>query len=277
MAYSILVAIDESEWSNAAIELALWICQRGGRQTRLTGLHVVGVTQTQGRLLEDISGMLGFEPVVVPKKVEDYYMDRGRRLVSDFEARCTEAGVEHRGVLEKGPIVDTICHHAAASDVVIIGLRGETEERVPGQGGGTAHRVVRNAQVSCLVVPRGLHTITGIALGYDASDGAGRALRAAAHLAEVCGAEVHAIHVGPVTPDDPLETARNKLGALGDDLHLLHVDGEPHEVLPATAAQVGCNVLALGYRGRSALKDIFLGRTTEWLIGRVDLGMLVAR
>jgi hypothetical protein len=25
------------------------------------------------------------------------------------------------------------------------------------------------------------------------------------------------------------------------------------------------------------LKDIFLGRTTEWLVGQVDLGILVAR
>ena len=46
---------------------------------------------------------------------------------------------------------------------------------------------------------------------------------------------------------------------------------------PAIAKELGCDLIALGYRGRSRVRDIFLGRTTEWMIGQVPIAILVAR
>jgi nucleotide-binding universal stress UspA family protein len=117
--------------------------------------------------------------------------------------------------------------------------------------------------------------IRSMALGYDGSDGARRALRSTAHLAELLGTDVHMICVGTAPPD--LGEAEAELRAAGAKVTVHRIDGEPQEALPNEAVKNGCDLLALGFRGRSALKDMFLGRTTEWLVGQVDLGILVAR
>lgn len=228
-----------------------------------------------GRWIDDLSGLLGFEPIVVPQQVEAFYRERGQKMLDAVIARATAASVPAKEILVTGNVVDTICAHGASSDLIVMGLRGETEERFPGQGGATTERVIRHAPVSTLVVPQGMARIRSIALGYDGSDGARRALRATAHLAELLGAEVHAICVA-VAPAN-LGQAEEQLTSLGVPVTVHRVDGEPREALPNEAARNGCDLLALGYRGRSALKDIFLGRTTEWLVGKVDMGILVAR
>jgi nucleotide-binding universal stress UspA family protein len=287
----LLVPIDGSPWSSAAADVALWIAAQSraryasalvadtGTRARspveLEALHVVAVTQVSGRWLEDLGGLLGLEPVVVPQQVEAYYRERGRTLLDALLERAAAASVPAKQTLVTGNVVDTIGAHAAASDLVVMGLRGETEERFPGQGGTTTERVIRAATVSTLVVPQGLAHVRALALGYDGSDGARRAVRATAHLAELCGAAVHVICVGAVPAD--LGLVEEQLGSLGAPVAVHRVDGEPREALPNEAAKHGCDVLALGYRGRSVLKDIFLGRTTEWLVRQVDMATLVAR
>jgi nucleotide-binding universal stress UspA family protein len=291
MTTRLLVPIDESPWSASAVDLALWIAEQSRSRygaalvadpartgparspVEIEALHVVGVTQVSGRWIEDMAGLLGFEPVVVPEQVEAFYRHRGQKLLDGVRARATAAAVPARFTLVTGNVADTICAHAASSDLVVIGL--ETEERFPGQGGAVTERVVRKAPVSTLVVPQGMARIRSLALGYDGSDGARRALRSTAHLAELLGADVHVICVGVSPPD--LADAEEQLRSVGVRVAVHRVDGEPQEALPNEAAKNGCDVLALGYRGRSALKDIFLGRTTEWLVGQVDLGILVAR
>lgn len=275
MVTTILVPIDDSRWSRGAAALARWLAARPEAEVRVTGLHVVNVTQVRGRFLEDLAGLLGFEPVVVPDRVEKHFLDLGRKLLDAFAAACAAEGVACETVLEQGNVVDRIVHHAAAHDLVVLGLRGETEERFPGQGGGTAERVLRRVPTTTLVAPADLRSLSGVVLGYDGSAGANRALVATARLVELARVPVHAVYVGDEAEAVDLEPVRQRLGDAA--LTTAVVPGEPQEVLPAEAARLGYDLLALGYRGRSRIKDIFLGRTTEWLVGHVDIGVLVAR
>ena len=55
------------------------------------------------------------------------------------------------------------------------------------------------------------------------------------------------------------------------------MDGEPHEALAAGAIDAGADLLVIGYRGRSWLSDVLLGRVTEFLLGKLSIAMLVAR
>ena len=173
MTTRLLVPIDESPWSLSAVDLALWIA--GQSRTRyeaalvadpartgparspveIEALHVVGVTQVSGRWIEDMAGLLGFEPVVVPEQVEAFFRDRGKKLLDAVRGRATAANVPTRSTLVTGNVVDTICAHAASSDLVVMGLRGETEERFPGQGGSVTERVPPNVgmYIECLPGP----------------------------------------------------------------------------------------------------------------------------
>ena len=278
MAWRVLVALDGSRWSDGAADAALWLAENAGDAIRLSALHVVNVTRVRGRWLEDLGGLLGLEPVVVPEAVEAYFKARGEEVLKTFVDRAADRGATVHTILDQGGVVERVAHHGGTADLVVLGVRGETEEDLTGLGGTTVERTLRHLTASALVVPGPLPAITGIAVGVDGSPGAARGLLAAAHLAELVPVPLHLIHVGDHAPDpDPLEEARAVLDGRSVQIFTHRTDGEAHEALPAEAARLGCNVLALGFRGRSHLKDVFLGRITEWMVGRVDLALLIGR
>jgi nucleotide-binding universal stress UspA family protein len=280
MTTSILVTVDESPWSQSAVAcptIHRATSTARGAAVRLTALHVVSVTRIRGRWVQDLAGLLGFEPVVVPEAVEAHYMERGRRLLAEVEAKAAARGVAVSVVLEQGAVADRLVHHADKADLLVMGSRGETEEQFAGQGGGTAERVLRRVSTTTLVVPRGKSALRGVLLGFDGSDGANLALRATLHLAELCDVPVDVVHVAEQAPTpDPLDEARADL-AHARLRSVQRVGGEPREALPAEAVRLDCDTLALGFRGHSQIKDVMIGRTVEWLAGRVDLAILVSR
>jgi nucleotide-binding universal stress UspA family protein len=274
----ILVALDGSIWSDAVTRMAIELARDTERPTRLTAIHVVSVVRMSGKRLRDLAGFLGFEPVIVPEKVEAFYRQRGQDILDGFAEACEEAGVVHRELLEQGNVVERLVHHGDKSDLVLIGARGDRELAWPGMGGTTVERVVKNLETRALVVPQDQGPLTGILLGYDGSDGSAKALRATRHLLELVPLPVHAVYVTEGKLErDPLQEVRDHLAGLDVELHLHRMDGEPREVLVSAASEHGCNLIALGYRKRSIIGDVFLGRVTEWLLRYVPVALLISR
>lgn len=274
----ILLPVDGSEWSAAAARYTCFLAQENSEALSVTALHVVGVMGPSGATLRDIAGRLGFEPVLVPGDVESFYMKQGRAHLDLAEATFKQSSVPFQALLEQGNIVERILHHSARADLVIMGARGLTETTYPGFGGGTLERVVKALETSVLVVPKSMEQPQGILLAYDGSEGSGRALRAVRHLLELRPLPVHAVHVtqGPVGAD-PLLEVQQVLADSGVALHCHRIPGLAREVLPKAAKDLGCDLIAIGYRGHSIVQDIFLGRTTEWLLRYVDTALLIAR
>ncbi len=278
MTTRMLVPIDESTWSQAALDTAIDLAQRARLPVSLHLLHVVNVTTIQGRLVEDLSALLGLEPVLVPQKVAALYRARGQALLDAALARAAHAGVSATATLDQGAVVDCIVKHGNPADLVVMGSRGDTEQRFPGQGGGTADRILRRGHFPTLITTDRAIQLRRVALAYDGSVGADLALALCLRLASLVELEVVALHIAPSPPQpDPLAPALARLTEAGVVVHARHATGEARDALPAQALAAGCDVLALGHRGHAALKDIFLGRTTEWLVGGVNLGLLVAR
>jgi nucleotide-binding universal stress UspA family protein len=248
------------------------------RTAHITALHVITVAPISGRLLQDMAGMLGFEPVVVPPAVEGVWRARGQELLDAFAADCAAAGVECRTVLETGSVLSRVLHHGQAADLVIAGSRGETEALYPGQG-GTLERLVKRLSVSALQVPRQGLGFTGITLGYDGSEGARRALRVTARMGDWLKCPIQVVRVldGRRRDGDPLVEAINYLGEEGLTAAAVQLEGEAQEVLPVVAERAGHDLLVVGFRGRSSLTRLLLGRVTERLLDVRDLALLVAR
>jgi nucleotide-binding universal stress UspA family protein len=274
----ILVALDGSPWSQAVTRMALGLCRSAESPPRLTAIHVVSVVRMSGQRLRDLAGFLGFEPVLVPEKVETFYRQRGQEILDAFGAACDEAGIPHRCILEQGNVVERLVHHGDQADLVIIGARGDRELAWPGMGGNTVERVVKGLETRALVVPKDQGALTGILLGYDGSAGASKALRATRHLLHFVKLPVHAVCVDSARKGgDPLAEVQRHFEGLEVELHLHRRSGEPHEALVAAASDLGCNLLAVGYRERSIIGDMFLGRVTEWLLRYVPVAILVSR
>ncbi len=278
MARTLLVGLDESPWGQAAAQTALRIAELSATPRRLVGLHVVGVTHLSGDLVRDLAGLLGFEPVLVPEQVELVYRRRGTRLLRRFEAQAKARGIECRTLLETGAQVPRLVHHAAGADLTLLGVRGESEEQDPGTGGGRVERFVKHAPNSVLVTGNKPVALSGVTLGFDGSQGSVCALRAVRNLLGGAPMQVQVVHVGPIRRGtDPLDEARQELADSGLDCSFVRVEGEPHEALAGAAEEAGHQLLALGYRGRSVLGELLLGRVTEQLLGRAELSLLIAR
>lgn len=278
MPFRVLAPLDASPWSRSSLEVALWIAAHG-RAVEVMALHVVNVTHVQGRWLEDLRGMLGIEPIVVPEGVEKYYVDRGQALLALAAARATALDLPLELVLERGAVAERIGWTAGDRDLIVLGVRGETEEAWPGQGGGTIQHVLRRITTPALVVPNGQTSIGSIALAFDGGAGAMRALGATRHLLSTLAVPppVHVLHIAESAPSpDPLEAAATALADLGVELHLHRVSGEPQEALVAEAARLGCDVLALGRHGRSRLHDLLVGTMPARLVGEIELALLIA-
>lgn len=260
----ILLALDGSEWASAASTVALDLEARVP-DVALTGLHVVNVVKPSGNFLKDLPGRLGFEPAVVEDDVEEAASEHGRRILGTFKVDAETAGLETRTILEHGSVAERILHHAETSDLLVMGFKGETEQRFPGQGGGTVAQIIECITVPVVLVPPNATKIDGVAIAYDGSDGARHALAAVRRIFEGSGVLIHAVFV---TADgsgaEVLDDVEHGLSGCPVRKHVI-LSEDVRGGLKRALAETGAQLLALGFRGRSTLRDFFLGSTSEYL------------
>lgn len=275
MAMRVLAAVDGSSYSEATIRVAVDLCVQLGAE--LTTLNVVNVTsRSSGNLFRDIVSRFGFEPAHVDPAVEQAHLQRGRRVLNRAAAAARAAGVPVVERLAQGAVHEEI--HAAAlhTDLMVMGLRGTTEDSVTGRGGSTLHEVSHSENPPLLVVPRTLERVQSLALGYDGSEGAAHVL-SCLRMWMRAGFRpvVHAMFVG--TGQDPLGEVEDQLPDLTVHLHRLPDAGEPvHKLLADNAIALGADVLALGFRGDRPLKDFLYGSAADHLIKAGTIGLLIA-
>jgi len=275
MTCRILLCTDGSTFSKAAAAMAIQIAA-AHEDAVLVALHVVNVVVPSGNLLKDIPGRLGFEPAVVSPEVESAHTRKGEDVLAEVARDAEIAGVLAQTLIDQGVVRERIAHHARHADLVIMGMRGLTEDSHPGQGGGNLDQAIDDLLVPVLFVSRGHEKITGIALGYDGSDGAAQAIKAAEIIAEPTKVPVHAIYV---SADGTGGEILDECEQIYPDLHVNRMvvrADEPHTAVAEAAVTQGANVLALGFRGRSKVKDFLFGTAAHFIIANTNLMVLVA-
>lgn len=276
MSIRILVALDESSFAKAAGEVALDLARRIP-DAELEALSVLPVTRASGNMLKDIPGTLGFEPAIVSEADYDSHRKEHQALLDAYRLRVQALGGTVKLVLEEGAVAEVIERHARHADLVVMGLRGHTEERFPGQGGNTTGRLYSELP-RLLLVPQGMNRLQTFCMGYDGSAGAAHAVTALRRVTEGWNADVHAIFVSE-------DGAGGKvLDELDEELpqQTLHkhvkVGDSPHEVIAAEARRLGADALVLGFKGSHPVRDLLFGSTSEHAaLGQLDLAVLVAR
>ena len=276
MTIRILLPHDGSTCAHAATSVALQLAS-SLTDTQLVVLHVVNVRPATGNFLEDLSGRLGFEPAVVRTDVADAKQTSGELILSAVAERARQAGVSVETVQVTGVVSETVLEHSHDKDLVVMGIRGQTEDRYLGQGGEMSSWLPQRSSTPVLLVPAAVESISSIALGWDGSAAARHTLRPVRRIAAAAGLAVHAIHV---TPDGTGAALLDELDSMleGVELSKHVVQGtRAHRTLVEASQQCGANVLALGYLGRSKVKDLFFGSSTERVLMDQQLAVLVVR
>ena len=277
MSNRILLCIDQSSFSEAATAVAVQIA-RAVEDARLTILHVVNVKEPTGNIVKDLPGRLGFEPAVVRPEVVRQHEAAGQQLLEAAQRAATLGeirDVETR--CDTGSVAERIAHHARLCDLVVMGLRGDTEDQFPGQGGSVLGSVMSSVSAPILFVTREARRLESIAVGYDGSTSAARAVHALEPLVEGLGLQVHAIFVSHDGAGGEVLSEVAEILPGADIVEHVVAGEEAHVEIAREAGEAGADCLALGFRGHSPLKDFLYGSATEYILMHTKMMVLVAR
>lgn len=260
-----------------------------GRQTGafLTGLYVRSLPPVPTPLAYPLTGFVIGEPIALSphmlQEVGDRQMehdahedDRQTEVFAEFLGSARTAGVRADTLVRLGDVEQGVLDAARATDLVMLGRGRKTDMSLLGSVAGS---IVRSVERPVLIVPerRALRTI---AVAYDGSPGADRALAMAADLAlhwREAAPRVVLIGVTRRGPDSLrfLEPARRYLNVC-DLPHTVRAgSGEAEWLIDGLAFQENADLLCIGAYRHSLARDVLLGSTTQAILERWDRPILL--
>jgi nucleotide-binding universal stress UspA family protein len=262
----LLLATDSSEFSEGAIREAINFAKRCSSK-----LYAISVLETHP------------EYETIGSKFYEKEKEEVLKHLELIKARAAGAGVNCDTIFHSGgETYKHIVDEAVAKniDMIVIGRRGR-KGLAKLLMGSVAAKIIGYAPCKVMVVPRAAK------IGYQkilvATDGSNHSIAAVAEtisIAKRCGSSVIALSAG--TTDDELKVAKlntdNVLEMAGKEgIHAEAVTprGRSYETIVETAAGRGVDLIVMGAYGKTGLKKILMGSSTERVIGLAGCAVMV--
>jgi nucleotide-binding universal stress UspA family protein len=167
-------------------------------------------------------------------------------------------------------------------DLIAVGRRGRHGlEKV--LLGSAAAKVIGHAPCNVLVVPRAARIeFKNILVATDGSDHSRTAAAEAIEIAKRCGCGLIAISAAhsegekakaQSNADDVASTAHHE----GIRVETMALVGKPHEIIAGTAKSKDVDLIVMGAYGKTGIKKLLMGSTTEKVIGLANCAVLIAK
>jgi nucleotide-binding universal stress UspA family protein len=275
MLRSILVALDESAWSETATRLSLDWAVRS--RARVIGLGIVD------------------EPFIVrgelvPRGAAEYKARRDQARLADahkrvagmlgkFRARCSSAGIEANGVKEVGDSTQCILKYAHSCDLVILGRETYFHFETQDKSDETLGQVLRGNPRPTVGVPRELRDGSGVLVAYGAGREVARTLQTVQLLGLACDEITHLVTVRRpgANTDSSAGLAADFLKYHGAAYQLHDVQSElsPAEALLEQVETLRPRLLVMGAQGYHPVRDLFVTSVTRAVLRACPVPVLV--
>jgi hypothetical protein len=266
----ILFATDGSEFSAGAQQVAIDLAKRCG--ARLTAMTIVLSTQ-------DLEG-------VGTQGLREQLEREALAILDGVLAAAMAAGIPCATQLVYGDqphqeIVATA--EELASDLIVLGRRGKRGLARFMVGHATA-QVAGLAPCPVLMVPRASELWQRrILLASDGSDACAAAEAQAIDLARLCQLPLTLVSVTSPSHNAERKAAAQaaldrllaRVQAAGLEGEALLAEGRPEEMVVATAASRGADLIVVGSRGRTGLQRLLLGSASERIMGLAQSPVLI--
>ena len=292
----LLVAIDGSEQSDYALNVALKIGERFGSKIVLIHVH----TPTGG-VAPIIDPVIGSTNVIIPPqsdsevKVEEA---RAGHLLADRMQVVLARNLECKAISKDSPDVAGEILRAAESgkyEILILGSRGRSGLKSLFLG-SVSTKVAKEAKCSVLVIRKRIEGAPKILLGYDGSEESKKALDFVASLGSKLGGQVDPLAVVNVPPapeglvgtdiekweSEMRRTVEEAVAALTSGG--LKCKGKVADYVDVARAlcdegeKGSYNLIAVGSRGkRGRLESIFLGSVASGVANNAKTNVLIVR
>jgi nucleotide-binding universal stress UspA family protein len=267
MIKNILLPLDGSEHSNAALDYGIWMTEKF--DGTLLGQHIIDTISIEGTFFHDISGSLGFEPYLdFSTKMREVLEERGKAILEDFSAQCEKKGVRHQTFLDMGLIANEICERSQVADLVVIGHRGVNEEFSTGLLGTTAESITRKCPRPVFVSTKRFKAIEKPLLAYDGSPRASSAMESAAEFCTVLHLPLAVLTIAKEErmAQDILQKAKSYLGSYAIEVEYQTARGFPEQRIIEHLVNFNHDLLFIGAYGHRRIIEMVLGSTTEYVL-----------
>jgi nucleotide-binding universal stress UspA family protein len=264
----LLLATDGSQFSEGAIREAINFA--GKCSSRLYALSVLETNPEYETIGSDVFEK---EEAEVTGHLES------------VKARASQEGVHCETIFLHGAepyqqIVDEAAERKV--DMIVIGRRGR-KGLMKVLMGEVAARVIADAPCKVLVVPRAAKIVyKNILVATDGSEHSNSAVTEAIGIAKRCGSAI--IALSAIRDDSELEEAKanvNKVVDLakkeGVPSEALTPTGRSYDVIVETAGGRGVDLIVMGTYGKTGLKKLLMGSSTEKVIGKAGCAVLVVK
>ena len=294
----ILVAIDFSPHSEAALRQAVWLARKVG--ARITLAHTLPDLR---RAVHSVShqaklDLLYSEGSVFQREVRQDSDSKMQRIIVDLHAADLDVKVE---TLLGAPYAEiTHAVQQEGYDLVLAGTRGLAawEQFFVGS---TAKRLIRKCPSSVWIVKaEHVGPPKAVLAATDFSEVSRRAVLEGLWVAQQASAEFHLLHVvdSMDVPEDIIsripegsslrheinEEAKHRFDGFVESLNTdsekiqRHLSfGIPWQEVCSLSKHLNVDLIALGTVGRSGIKGVFLGNTAEKVLATCDCSILTVK
>jgi nucleotide-binding universal stress UspA family protein len=278
MIKNILVPIDGSEHSRAAMEYGLWFVENF--HGTLFGQHVIDTVSIEGSFYHDISGSMGFEPYLdFSTKMREVLEERGKGLLEEISEKCRKKGIKHETFLDMGIIANEICERSKVADLVIMGHRGINEEFSTGLLGSTAESVTRRIQRPVFITTKNFKVIENPLLAYDGSQRASSAMESAAEFCSQLHLPLTVLYNAKEEgmADRVFQEARSYLESYDLQVRYEIGKGYPEQVIVDYLTKFNYDLLFIGAHGHRRIIELVIGGTTEYVLRKSPCPVFLKR
>ncbi len=264
---TLLIATDRSHYSDGALKEAIYFAKRCS--SKLLIMSVV-----EANLEYKNIGSSVFEEE-----------DEAMNYLLSVRSKALQEGLQCEAILRKGGKPHHLIVEEAANrkaDMIILGRHGRRGlmKLLVGQ---VSAKVIGDAPCNVLIVPKAVRD--GFSKILVAVDGSAHSIAAASEalgIAKRCGGKIIALSVARSKSE--IEEAKSNVGKVAEMAHgegvpveTLTDTGKPYGIIVKTAIIEDVGLIVVGTYGREGLKKLFMGSTTEKVIGLSDCAVLVVR
>lgn len=275
MIRSILVGLDESEFSAAAVDLGIIWAKRF--DALLTGVAIV------------------YEPLFrdsrPPEKLSGSYKSAYDRLVNENRDRCnailarfsqqtSAAQIAHKPLQNEGLPVEQILLEAQRYDIVLLGQETHFDLEASHKSCNTLQKLLHKPPRPVVAVPKKPLPGSGALVAYDGSVPAARTLQAFVNSGLAGGGPVYVL---AIDLDDAIEAAKTAERAC-DYLRFhnlaaynIHVQSQdqPSQIILDEALARGVEMIVMGAYGHTGIAQWLFGSTTKHMLRQAPVPLFL--
>ena len=284
MIKNILIPTDGSANSFTALEYGIYIAHKLG--AALIGLYVLDVNLIQGPMLTDISGSVGMPPYDgFFAAIETSLNEKADFILKEFQERCKKSGINAEVKKTIGKISQIIIEEAQSADLILMAKKGENFHlKEGGLLGSVAEAVVRDSGKPVLVTPENFVEIESMALAYDGSDSATKALQLSLKLSEQNAWPLTVIIITSDSKKAAVLSAQVEDANQKDpdeppiaDCEIINLSGKEPDEIMKFIREGAVELMVMGAFGHNRVRELFLGSTTSHVIRKSPIPVLLIR